>query len=219
MAALGLAEQHGDWRRASLIGAAFAVGESISDARSADVWLDRATEAARRSGNPFALGNIIGVRGRVASRAGRLEEAERSFVEARAFYRSMGDGRFDRILASELAHVLRREGRLDDAEAEYRETIRGWQQSGNRGAIANQLECFAFLAAARDEHVRAARLLGAASALRERADASMTDFEQAEYDGAVERLRATLDEATFDSEMTAGGLLTADEAIALALSG
>jgi predicted ATPase/class 3 adenylate cyclase len=216
--ALELAEQHGDWYRASIIAAAFALGESATDPTSAEVWMERATESARRTGNLFALGNIIGVRGRVASLAGRLPEAERFLREAQPQYRALNDRRFDRVLTSELAHVLRREGRLDEAEAEYRATIRGWQQSGNDGAVANQLECFAFIALARDQTHRAARLLGAAEALREGADAAMTDFERDEYDAAVSRLRAALGQEALASAWAEGRGMTADAAVAFALS-
>lgn len=217
-AALELAEQRGDWYHASIIEASFAIAESTVDPASTEVWLDRATDAARRTGNPFVLGNIVGVRGRVASRAGRLAEAERWFVEARAYYRAMGDRMFERVLSSELAHALRRDGRLDEAEAEYRQTIRGWQESGNRGAVANQLECFGFIAVARGEGARAARLLGAAEAIREAAGAPMTPFERGEYDAAVGRSRAGLDASAFESTWTAGRLMTVDAAVAFALS-
>jgi predicted ATPase/class 3 adenylate cyclase len=217
-AALALAEQHGDWYRASVIAAAFAIAESTVDPAATEAWLDRADEAARRTGNPFALANIIGVRGRVASRAGRLAEAERSFVETRAQYRAMGDRRFERVLTSELAHVLRRDGRLDEAETEYRETIRGWQHSGNAGAVANQLECFGLIAEARGQGARSARLLAAAQALREAAQAPMTDFEQGEYEAALGRLRAEVDEEVLAAAWAEGRLMTVEEAVAFALS-
>jgi hypothetical protein len=119
----------------------------------------------------------------VASLAGRLAEAERWLIEAQAQYRALHDHRFERVLTSELAHTLRRQGRLDQAEAEYRTTIRGWQSGGNDGAVANQLECFAYIAVARGQGSRAARLLGAADALRESSRAPMTGFERGEYDG------------------------------------
>jgi len=217
-AAVALAEQNGDWYRASLVEAAFAVAASMTDPEVAETWLDRATEAARRTGNPFALGNITGVRGRVAARAGRLEEAERSFLEARAQYAAMGDSRFERVLSSELAHVLRREGRFDEAEAEYRATIRGWQRSGNPGAVANQLECFAYIAVGRQQWHRAARLLAAAQQMRAAADAPMTDFELVEFDAAMSRLRTELGEEAFASESADGRLMSADAAVELALS-
>ncbi len=216
--ALELAEQHGDWYRASILAAAFATTLSAIDPASAESWLVRTAEAARRSGNPFVLGNMTGVRGRVASLAGRLAEAERWMIDARVQYRAIGDRRFDRVLTSELAHVLRREGRLDEAEAEYRSTIRGWQVSGNDGAVANQLECFAYIAAARGQGTRAARLLGAAESLRDAAHAPMTEFERGEYDAAAEGLRASLGEDAFQQAWAAGCLLDADAAVAIALA-
>jgi hypothetical protein len=218
MATLELVEELGDWYRASIIEAAFAIAESTVDPASAEVWLDRATDAARRSGNPFVLGNIVAVRGRAASMAGRSMEAERWFVEARAHYRSMRDRRFEDVVASELAHALRRNGRLDEAESEYRHTIRSWQTSGNRGAVANQLESFGLIAVARGQGDRAARLLGAAESLREAAGAPMTAFERDEYDAAVARLRAELDEEAIRGAWADGRLMSADAAVAFALS-
>jgi predicted ATPase/class 3 adenylate cyclase len=216
--AVELAEQHGDWFRVSAIAAAFATTLAAEDPASVAAWLDRATAAARRTGNPFVLGNITGVRGRVASLAGRLDEAERWMVEARTQYRAIGDRRFDRVISSELAHVLRRQGRLDEAEAEYRSTIRGWQTSGNDGAVANQLECFAYIAVGRGDGARATRLLGAAESLREAAHAPMTDFERGECDAALDRLHASVGEAAFRREWDEGCLMDADAAVAFALA-
>ena len=216
--AVDRAEQHGDWYRASTIAAAFATTLSTEDPAGAEAWLDRATVAARRAGNPFVLGNITGVRGRMASLAGRLDEAERWMVEARDQYRAIYDRRWDRVISSELAHVLRRQGRLDEAEAEYRSTIRGWQTSGNDGAVANQLECLAFIAIARGRGSRAARLLGAAEALRETARAPMTAFERGEYDAAADRLHEELGEPAFREAWADGRLMTPDAAVAVAIS-
>ena len=90
--------------------------------------------------------------------------------------------------------MLRRDGEIDQAEAEYRQTIAGWQHTGNRGAVANQLESFAFVALARGSGIRAARLFGAAEALRDVAGAPMTAYEREEYDAEVRRLHEALDE-------------------------
>jgi predicted ATPase/class 3 adenylate cyclase len=217
-ATLALAERQGDWYRASILAAAFATTESAADPVAAEAWLDRATEAARRTGNPFALANITGVRGRVASLAGRLPEAERWLREAQAQYRALRDARFERVLTSELAHVLRRDGRLDEAEAEYRATIRGWQTSGNDGAVANQLECVAFIATERGQGVRAARLLGAAEAVREAAAAPMTAFERGEHDAAVTGLRRQLDDDGLRHAWAEGRAMSVDDAVMFALA-
>lgn len=216
--ALELAEQQGDWLRASVIQGSFAFAISERDPRMAEEWLDRAGEAAERSGNPFVLGNLVRLRAALASAVGRLDEAAHLLREAQPLYRAMGDRRFERVLASELGHVLRRQGRLDDAEAEYRGTIRGWQASGNRGAVANQLECFAFIAADRGLGARAARLFGAAEALRAAANAPMTDAERIEYDAGVAQLREELDAESLASEWADGRRMTAEAAVAFALA-
>lgn len=151
--------------------------------------------------------------------AGRLAEAQGWFREARAMFHAVDDHRFELSAHSELGHALRRDGRIDEAEAEYRQTIRGWQRSGNRGAVANQLESFAFVAQARGQGERAVRLFGAAEALREVADARMTPPEREAYDAAILALRAEVDGEALDSAWAEGRRLTADAAVAFAVSG
>ena len=72
--------------------------------------------------------------------SGRDDRAQHWFREAAERTRAIGDDRFTMSSQSELAHALRRTGAIDEADAEYRQTIVGWQRSGNRGAVANQLE-------------------------------------------------------------------------------
>jgi hypothetical protein len=119
---------------------------------------------------------------------------------------------------SELGHALRRAGSIDDADAEYRQTIVGWQRTGNRGAVANQLESMAFTAIARGGGPRAAGLLGAAEALREASGDPMTVDERGEYDAEVDRLRQLLDPSALDRAWAAGRSMSAADAVALAVS-
>ncbi len=97
--------------------------------------------------------------------------------------------------------------------------FREWEHSGNRGAIANQLEAFGFIAVERGETDRAARLLGAAETLRELAGAAMLSYERAEYDAFVARLRASLAPAAFESAWAAGRTMSVGDAVAFALEG
>src|SRR4029079_15496757 len=69
------------------------------------------------------------------------------------------------------------------AEALYPETIDGWVHLGHRGAVANQLENIAYLAIDRNRPERAARLLGAAEAVRGAGDAAMAFGRVAELAG------------------------------------
>ena len=216
--ALQLATDLDDPLRQSTVLTGLAMIDARDDPDAAAAWLERATAAADRAGNPAAVAGALQMRGRVASRAGRHVEAQRWFREAAAHFSAIGDQRFTMSSQSELAHSLRRSGALDEADAEYRQTILGWQRSGNRGAVANQLESLAFIAIARDAGTRAAHLLGAAEILREVSGDPMTVDERAEYDADVERLRALLDAAALRDAWAEGRGLTAADAVALAVS-
>ena len=213
-----LAEESGNPINASILEAGSAIRIAGTDPAAAGTWLMRATETARRTGNPFAMANVAQIRGRVASAAGHLAEARRLFLEAAAAFRAIGDRNMELVTLSQVAHALRRDGLTDEAEAHYRLTIVRWQRGGNRGAIANQLECLCFIASAKGMPVRAARLCGAAEALRERAATPMTPPEQVEYDAEVDRLRGLLDEGGLASAWGEGRLMTSEEAVAFALS-
>ncbi|MDQ6794307.1 MAG: hypothetical protein M3067_05740 [Chloroflexota bacterium] len=118
-----------------------------------------------------------------------------------------------------LTTARRRHGSIDEAEVEHDQTIHEWQHLGNRGAIASQLEAFAFVALARRNGVRAARLLGAAEALRELAESPILAFERPEYEVQVGHLREELDEGAFTWAWAEGREMNADDAVAFALSG
>ncbi len=216
--ALDLATELDDPLRQSTVLTGLAMVDAEGDPDAAEAWLERAATAAERSGNPAAIAGSFQMRGRVASRAGRDVEAQRWFREAAERYAAVGDVRFMMSSRSELAHALRRSGAIDAADAEYRVTIVGWLRTGNRGAVANQLETLAFTAIARGAGQRAARLLGAAEVLREASGDPMTVDERREYDTDLARLRGLLDPAALSDAWAAGRAMTTAEAVALAVA-
>jgi len=217
--ALRLATELDDAGREATVETGLAMIEARADPDAAEAWVARAAAAAGRTGNPAAIAGILQMRGRVASRAGRHVESQRWFREAAAGFAAIGDARFTFSSQSELAHSLRRAGSIDEADAEYRRTIRGWQQTGNRGAVANQLESLAFTALATGGGDRAARLFGAAEALREASGDPMTAPERVEYEAEVARLRGLLDPETLAGAWAAGRAMTAAAAVDLAVTG
>jgi hypothetical protein len=124
---------------------------------------------------------------------------------------------FQTALRSELGHVARHSGDIRQARKIYHETLREWKDIGNRASIAHQLECFAFLAITDEEPQRAVKLFGAAEALRERAQASMTEPERVEYDLAFVQLRSMLAETEFDACWVEGRAMNMEQAIEQAL--
>ena len=152
------------------------------------------------------------------SQRGNYETAKKLFADSLAMAKRTHQFHAQMVCTSEIAHIERHTGNLTQAKAIYQETIKGWQKLGNRSAIANQLECYAFIAIIEEEPHRAAKLLGAAEALREKAQTPMADYERGEYNQSVTRLRSMLAEAEFNTLRDEGRSMTMEQAIGLALS-
>lgn len=191
-------------------GLATASGGDIPRAREE---IERATEAAKRSGNPFVIAFAALSRGRMAAFVRDADWARAAFAEAAEIYRRLGDRRFENVARSDLGHALRRSGELEEAEEVYRETIGEWQRMGNRAAIANQLESFAFIALARHDDLRAAQLLGSAETIRQAIAAPMLPLEEMEYAEAVATLKAEIDGEVLTAAWQKGGAISLAEAI------
>ena len=213
-----IAETIGGWSYIAFIHSGLAQWEvERGDHVAAATRLATATTAAERSGNPEAIAFTALGHGRVDGFGGRLADARRSFAKAIEGYEQIGDTGLALVARSDLAHALRSNGATDEAVSIYRQTLHGWQHTGNRGAIANQLESVAFLAMEMGDDRHATQLLAAAEAIREDASAPMLAFERAEYDAAVDTLRGRLDAGALESAWAGGRRLTADEAVAMAL--
>ena len=118
---------------------------------------------------------------------------------------------------SELAHVLREHGELDEPLEIYRDLLPKWKDLGHRPAVAHELECIAFILSKKGKTERAAQLLGAAEALREKSDSTMTTIEQAEYEKEVSALQEKMDAVDLEKAWSEGRGMSMDEAIENAL--
>jgi predicted ATPase/class 3 adenylate cyclase len=148
---------------------------------------------------------------------GNYDSARKIFEQGREAFRQIHSKYFVMVMSSEQGHVERQKGNLTQARLIYRETIKGWQDLGNRAAIAHQLECFGFVAIAEEEPQAAVKLFGAAEALRDNIQAPMTDYERVEYNQAVAQARSMLDEVEFTALWAEGRSMTMEQAIKFAL--
>ena len=80
-------------------------------------------------------------------------------------------------------------------------------------------ECLAALAGEAGSHREAARLFGAAEAIRQRMGAVRFKVYDADYEASVAALRDAMDENDFDAAWAEGGALSTEEAIAYAQRG
>jgi DNA-binding CsgD family transcriptional regulator len=91
-----------------------------------------------------------------------------------------------------LATVELRRDRADDAAAHLAEALEGFEAVGDVRGIAQCLEAAATLVSRRRDCKAAARLLGAAGALRAQLAAPLPDEDKAEHDALLQRVRRAL---------------------------
>jgi tetratricopeptide (TPR) repeat protein len=163
-------------------------------------------------------GNFMLGQGQIALREGQFADAISYYEESIAIYEIYGDNYFANVARSEIGHALRNLGRLDEAIKNYSETILVWQNLGNRGAMANQLECFGFIAIENELWERSAQLLGAAEALREASDSPMLIYEQMEYEQYIARLKEQLEINQLEAAWEIGRQMEIEEVVRFALA-
>ena len=146
-----------------------------------------------------------------------FETAKKHFEEGLKMFERVGHKGFMTMMTAEVAHTERAMGNYAKAKNTYTETIKALQDVGNRPGVAHQLECFAMIAIVEEEPQRAAKLFGAAEAIRELTGHKRTGEEEAEEAQFMSRLRAMLPEAEFNALWAEGRAMTMEEAIELAL--
>lgn len=181
--------------------------------------LEEATRLADEVGFQWVSSMSAYGAGRMAGFIGDIETARARMNESAEISRRFGNKRIVYSSRSELAHILREHGILDEAFEIYKEVIPGWKDLGHRAAIAHELECLAYILTKREEPERAILLLGAAESLRELIDTDMTNLEREEYRKEVAALHAGMADSDFNRLWSQGRALTMDEAIQAALQG
>lgn len=188
------------------------------DLGAAGVDLQEGMRLARELGNPLLLAISVTTGGFLAAVAGDVATAHARFSESLTLFEMIGDKRFANFARSELAHLLRRQGRDREAVQHYRVAILTWLEMGHHAAVAHQLESFAIIAARHGDAPHAARLFGAAEALREVTATAMTATESEEYGQVIHTVRAEFDGPTFHSTWASGRAMTLEQAVTDALT-
>jgi predicted ATPase/class 3 adenylate cyclase len=150
---------------------------------------------------------------RVAAAIGDLETARTKFLESAEIANEFGNKRIVYSSQSELAHVLREHGEINEPLNIYRELLPKWKDLGHRAAVAHELECIGFIFSKKGNTQRAAQLLGAAEVLRAAIDSSMTPMERAEYEQEISALHSRMNDVDFEKAWNEGRAMTMDGAI------
>ncbi|MCK5314015.1 MAG: hypothetical protein KAJ53_02785, partial [Anaerolineales bacterium] len=180
-------------------------------------YIEEYQQVVRKVKNPWITASYTSFAGRMAANSGDLDEGRTQFEHSIDLFLQLGDRHFANATRSDLGHIYREHGQNEAAEEIYTETIREWFELGHHPAVAHQLECFAFLSIAQDEHKRAARLLGASEAIRKNANAARSLGEEEQFQDAVEFLRNELGDDVYLQDFREGKAFPIEGAVAYAL--
>jgi predicted ATPase/DNA-binding CsgD family transcriptional regulator len=168
------------------------VARDRSDQAAAHDYYEQALMLARelgdRSGEAILLNNL----GELAHDAGELGRARVLYEQSLALKRELGDRRGMATSLLNIGKVLRDQGEPLEAAARCRESLVQVWELGLRLDLPGCLEALAGVAALQGAPARAARLLGAAEALRETVKTVRPQTEQPAFTRTVARVRTLL---------------------------
>jgi non-specific serine/threonine protein kinase len=180
---------------------------------------EEALALSREAGDAIFAAHVLNALGQIAYRQlGDLEGADAFFAEALDQFRELED-RFGVGLAlTNRGRIARDRGDLSQAAAMYAEALRLHWDNGDRAQTARCLNGLGIVAAFAGQGERAARLCGAAEALREVIGAPVPRY-RGQHERAMGLARAALGEEAFAAAWAAGRLLSTADAVNEARAG
>jgi predicted ATPase len=190
----------------------------LGDLSIARSLLEESAALARDTGNERRLAAAQANLGLTETLAGDFDRATEVLQEAVALDEKHGDQLglvYDRHA---LTLISLRAGRTPEARDRLSATLEFVARSGDSDILATTLELAACTAAGLGEPLRAARLAGAAAAVRQIAGMPIAEHEAELLEGFLAPARATMTGAEWDAEYGAGRALGQEQAATLLLT-
>ncbi|HEV2239021.1 MAG TPA: tetratricopeptide repeat protein [Ktedonobacterales bacterium] len=190
------------------------IARSQGDWAQAAVWLEDMLATFRQLNEPRGIAVALNDLAIVAVGRRDLERAATSYAEALVLARQVGDRELIAACLVGLGDLALRRGDVVEAEALQHEALALYRDLGDLRRCAEGLEEVARTAGVAGRGERAARLLGAAAALRELRGAPQPPQERTDVEEAVAGARAALGEEAWATAFAAGRTLSLEAAIA-----
>ncbi|MGE5264154.1 MAG: ATP-binding protein, partial [Acidobacteriota bacterium] len=178
---------------------------------------EQALAIFRESGNKSYVAWALGASGDVARLQGDYARARVLYEEALRV--AQGDWFLYGWILHNLGDVAQYFGDTTRASELFKESLQHHKRAGEREYIAEALAGLAGVAAAEGQPERAARLFGAAEALRDGIHLSIRVYNRAPYDRYWPMAQSSTDEKTLGRAWAEGKAMSLEQAIDYALSG
>jgi non-specific serine/threonine protein kinase len=187
------------------------------DAERATVLHGEALNLRRKLGDKLGVAGSLVNLGWVAQTQGNYERARALYEEGLALEREFGNVLAVAFSLFNLGHLAVDQGDPFQAEPYLAECLLLFRDVGEKTQIASCLEQLACTAAMRHQPSRAARLHGAAEALRLAIGSPMHPHESAQYRRHLGEVRAAMHDGSLASAREEGRAMTLEQAIEYAL--
>ena len=171
----------------------------------------------RQLGDQWSIASTLNNLGETARQLGDWPRARKLFQENLAVRRALGDKRGIALALNNLAALALDQADWPQARELLVDSLKLFDSVSNKDGLAMCLDGLAVVENALDRPERAAKLLAAATALREAIHVPRPPVEQAEHDATLTKVQARLDEQTLALIWAEGRALTLEAAIAAAL--
>jgi predicted ATPase/Tfp pilus assembly protein PilF len=184
------------------------------DYTTARTYSEEALALARVVKDRGYMGQALNNLGELSRCQGDYVTAEACYRESLALFRSQGANVDIPRVTHNLGYVELHQGDLPRARTLFAESLAAFRDHRSQRGVAECLAGLAAVALANEDGTRAARLWGAAEALREAAGAAMWAADRVEYERQRAALDAGMDERARVAAWAAGRALPAEQAIA-----
>jgi predicted ATPase/class 3 adenylate cyclase/Tfp pilus assembly protein PilF len=172
----------------------------------------------RELGDKRGLAASLGNMGNVACKRQEFETARKLYEEALGTHRETGDKQWEAITLGSLGEMARMMGDYVQAQTYLEDSLAIRRDLGDKWGIANSLGSLASVAHALGDAAGAARMYGAADALRGAINVTLPAAEQDELAAALNSLQGEMGEETFRRLWEEGREMAGLEAVSYALA-
>jgi len=207
-----------DWGRAYSLGCLASAVRNEGNYDRAGALYEESVALFRNLGDRSWVVDPLAGLAAVAEKQGQHRRAVALAEEGLRLAREMGHSSSTAIALSRLGQMVFRGGDYQRALALFQESLVLRRTLGSREGVARSLVGLASVALAQARPEHAARLFGAAEAMRDLVNAPLPPADRVDYERQLAALQKELDETTFAAAWAEGRAMTLEQAIEYALA-